>query len=147
MKKYKKIPQVGSLMTPFPYSVDSDDTIAEVERLMDEHQIRHIPVQQDGRVVGIISERDIYRLLERFLPEAQKEQIRARDIMIADPYVVSFEAPLNEIALEMAKRHIGSVIVLHPERLAGILSATDICRILAEIFEAEFSASTADDVA
>jgi acetoin utilization protein AcuB len=118
-----------------------------VERLMDEHQIRHIPVQQDGRVVGIISERDIYRLLERFLPEAQKEQIRARDIMIADPYVVSFEAPLNEIALEMAKRHIGSVIVLHHERLAGILSATDICRILAEIFEAEFSASTADDVA
>ena len=35
MKKYKKIPQVGSVMTPFPYSVDTDDTIAEVERLMD----------------------------------------------------------------------------------------------------------------
>ncbi|HEU4639249.1 MAG TPA: CBS domain-containing protein, partial [Candidatus Binatia bacterium] len=112
MKKYKKIPQVGSVMTPFPYFVDTDDTIAEVERLMDEHQIRHIPVQQDGRVVGIISERDLYRLLERFLTQAQKEQIRARDIMIADPYVVSFDAPLNEIALEMAKRHVGSVIVL-----------------------------------
>ena len=66
MKKYKKIPQVGSVMTPFPYSVDTDDTIAEVERLMDEHQIRHIPVQQDGRVVGIISERDIYRLSNDF---------------------------------------------------------------------------------
>jgi acetoin utilization protein AcuB len=147
MKKYKKIPQVGSVMTTFPYFVNSDDTIAEVERLMDEHQIRHVPVQQDGRVVGIISERDIYRLLERFLPQPQKEQIRARDIMIADPYVVSFEAPLNEIALEMAKRHIGSVIVLHHQKLAGIVSATDICRILAEIFEAEFSDSTGDDVA
>jgi acetoin utilization protein AcuB len=142
MKKYKKIPQVGSVMTPFPYSVDTDGTIAEVERLMDEHQIRHIPVQQDGRVVGIISERDVYRL-----PQPQKEQIRARDIMIADPYVVSFDAPLNEIALEMAKRHIGSVIILHHEKLAGIVSATDICRILAEIFEAEFSPSTVDDVA
>jgi acetoin utilization protein AcuB len=147
MKKYKKVPQVGSVMTPFPYSADTDDAIAEVERLMDEHQIRHIPVQEDGRVVGIISERDVYRLLERFLPQAQKEQIRARDIMIAEPYVVSFDAPLNEIALEMAKRHIGSVIVLHHEKLAGILSATDICRILAEIFEAEFSDGTVDDVA
>ena len=147
MKKYKKIPQVGSVMTTFPYFVNSDDTIAEVERLMDEHQIRHIPVQQEGRVVGIISERDLYRLLERFLSPGQKEQIRARDIMIAPPYQVPFDAPLNEIALEMAKRHIGSVIVLHHEKLAGIVSATDICRILAEIFEAEFSNSTADDVA
>jgi acetoin utilization protein AcuB len=147
MKKYKKIPQVGSVMTPFPYFVNSDDTIAEVEQLMDEHHIRHIPVQQDGRVVGIISERDIYRLLEQFLPRGQKEQIRARDIMIAEPYVVSFDVPLNEVALEMARRHIGSVIVLHHEKLAGIVSATDICRILAEIFEAEFSAGTVDDIA
>src|SRR3990170_864042 len=106
MKKYKKIPQVGSVMTPFPYSVDTDDTIAEVERLMDEQQIRHIPVQQDGRVVGIISERDVYRLLERFLPQAQKQQIRARDIMIDEPYIVAFDEPLSQVAIEMAKRHI-----------------------------------------
>ena len=147
MKKYKKTPQVGSLMTPFPYSVDSDDTASEVERLMDKHQIRHVPVQQDGRVVGIISQRDVYRLFGRFLPEAEKAQVRARDIMIEEPYIVAFDTPLNEVALEMAKRHIGSVIVLHHEKLAGILSATDICRILAEIFESEFSDSTDDDVA
>jgi acetoin utilization protein AcuB len=147
MKKYKKIPPVGSVMTPFPYSVDTDDTVAEVERLMNEHRIRHIPVQQDGRVVGIISQRDLYRLLERFLPNAKKAHIRARDIMIDEPYIVAFDAPLNEVALEMAKRHIGSVIVLHHQKLGGILSATDICRLLAEIFESEFSASTADDVA
>jgi acetoin utilization protein AcuB len=147
MKKYKKIPHVGSVMTPFPYSVDTDDTVAEVERLMNQHQIRHIPVQQDGRVVGIISERDLYRLLEPFLSPEKKAQIRARDIMIDEPYIVPFDSPLNEVALEMAKRHIGSAIVVHHEKLSGILSATDICRILAEIFESEFSSGTADDVA
>ena len=147
MKKYKKIPHVGAVMTPFPHSVDSDDTVAEVERLMSEHRIRHIPVQQDGRVVGIISQRDLYRLLERFLPDEKKANIRARDIMIHEPYIVAFDAPLNEVALEMAKRHIGSVIVVHHQKLGGILSATDICRLLAEILESEFSASTADDVA
>jgi CBS domain-containing protein len=47
----------------------------------------------------------------------------------------------------MAKRHIGSAIVLHHEKLAGILSATDICRILAEILESEFSPDTGDDAA
>ena len=147
MKKYKKIPYVGSVMTPFPYFVDTDDEVGEVERLMGEHQIHHVPVQQNGRVVGIVSERDLYHLGDRFLPIADRARIRARDIMADDPYTVAFDTPLNEVALEMARRHSGSAIVLHHEKLAGILSATDICRILAEIFESEFSPDIGDDVA
>jgi predicted transcriptional regulator len=113
---------------------------------MDKHHIRHIPVQQDGRVVRIVSERDLHHLVDRFLPKTNKVRIRARDIMV-DPYVVIFDTPLNKVALEMAKRQIGSAIVLHHEKLAGILSATDICRILAEIFESEFSPTTGDHAA
>jgi acetoin utilization protein AcuB len=147
MKKYKKIPQVGSVMTPFPYFVNTDDEVAKVERLMEKHHIRHIPVQQDGRVVGIVSSRDLYHLVDRFLPPTGKARIRVRDIMVDEPYIVTFDTPLNEVTLEMAKRHIGSAIVLHHEKLAGILSATDICRVLAEIFESEFSPRTGDDAA
>jgi acetoin utilization protein AcuB len=147
MKKYKKIPQVGSVMTAFPYFVDTDDEIAEVERLMDEHNIHHIPVQQDGRVVGVVSERNLNRLIDRLLPNTDKARLRARDIMLDGPYTVSFDTPLNEVALEMAKRHSGSAIVLHHEKLAGIVSATDICRILAEILESEFSPPGEDDAA
>jgi acetoin utilization protein AcuB len=147
MKKYKKIPHVGSVMTPFPYFVDTDDEVAEVERLMAQHHIRHIPVQQEGRVVGIVSERDLYHLIDRFLPNKDKARLRARDIMVETPYIVTFDTPLNDVALEMAKRRIGSAIILHHEKLAGILSATDICRILAEILESEFSPRTGDDVA
>ncbi len=147
MKKYQKIPHVGSVMTPFPYFVDADDAVTAVERLMDEHQIRHIPVQQDGRVVGIVSQRDLNHVVDRLLPNSDKARIRARDVMFDKPYIVAFDAPLNEVALEMAKRRIGSAIILHHEKLAGILSATDICRILAEILEYEFSPDIGDDVA
>jgi CBS domain-containing protein len=147
MKKYKKIPHVGSVMTPFPYSVDADDPVTAVERLMDEHQIRHIPVQQEGRVVGIVSQRDLYHVVDRLLPNSDKARIRARDVMVDEPYIVAFDTPLSEVALEMAKRRIGSAIILHHEKLAGILSATDICRILAEILEYEFSPNIGDDVA
>ena len=147
MQKYKKIPYVGSVMTPFPHFVDTDNEVGEVERLMGEHHIHHVPVQQNGRVVGIVSERDLYHLGDRFLPITDRARIRARDIMADDPYIVAFDTPLNEVALEMAKRHAGSAIVLHHEKLAGILSATDICRILAEIFESEFSPNTGDDAA
>jgi acetoin utilization protein AcuB len=146
MRKYKKIPYVGSVMTPFPHFLDTDDTLAEVERLMAEHRIRHIPVQQDGRVVGIVSARDLYQLLDRFVPETDKDRIRARDIMLDEPYIVAFDTPLNDVAREIANRHIGSAIILHHEKLAGVLSATDICRILAEILESEFS-DPGDDAA
>jgi acetoin utilization protein AcuB len=147
MNKYKKIPYVGSVMTPITYFVDTDSEVGEVKRLMSEHHIHHIPVQQEGRVVGIVTERDLYHLNDRFLPNVEKARIRARDIMAEEPYVVAFDTPLNEVALEMANRRIGSAIVLHREKLAGILSATDICRILAEIFESEFSPGTGDDAA
>jgi acetoin utilization protein AcuB len=147
MKKYKKIPHVGSVMTPFPYFVDADDELPEVERLMNEHRIRHIPVQHEGRVVGIVSQRDLNHVVDRLLPNTDKTRIRARDIMVDEPYIIAFDTPLNEVASEMAKRRIGSTIILHHEKLAGILSATDICRILAEILESEFSPPTGDDVA
>jgi CBS domain-containing protein len=67
--------------------------------------------------------------------------------MVDDPYLVAFDTPLSEVAVEMANRHIGSVIIVHHEKLAGILSAMDICRILAEMLESEFSPATGDDAA
>jgi CBS domain-containing protein len=146
MKKYKKIPTVGSVMTPFPHFVNSDDEVSEIKRLMATHDIRHIPVQQDGRVVGLVSESDLYHVLDRLVPGGDKDRIRARELMLEEPYTVAFDTPLNEVALEMAERHIGSAIVLHHEKLAGILSATDICRILAEILECEYS-DRGDDTA
>ena len=147
MQKYKKIPAVGSFMTPFPYFVDADETVEQVERLMDEHKIHHIPVQQNGEVVGIVSERDLHHIAIRSLPKAKKGQIRSRDVMISNPYLVTFETPLHKVTAEMARRQIGSAIILHHGKLAGILSAMDACRILAEILESEFAPNDGNDAA
>jgi acetoin utilization protein AcuB len=146
MKKYKKIPCVGSVMTPFPYFADADDGILSVKGLMEEHHVGHVPVQQDGRVVGMISQGELHHLIDRFLSKADKTRIRARDIML-EPYVVAFETPLKKVAVDMAKRHVGPAIVLHHGKLAGILSTTDICRILVDLLESEFSPSPDDDTA
>jgi signal-transduction protein with cAMP-binding, CBS, and nucleotidyltransferase domain len=58
--------------------------------------------------------------------------------MVPEPYIASFRAPLNEVVFEMAKRRIGSVIVQRQGKLAGILSAIDVCRILGEYLESMF---------
>ncbi len=125
-------------MTSFPYFVDATDNANQMESMMDEHGIRHLPVQEDGRVVGIVSERDLHHYVKRDTPAAEKETIQARHVMVSDPYVVSFRAPLNEVVFEMARRRIGSVIVQRQGKLAGILSAIDVCRILGEYLESTF---------
>ena len=138
MIKQKKMPIVGAVMTSFPYFVEVDDTAAKMERMMDEHSIRHLPVQEKGKVIGIVSERDLHHHVKRDAPGSEKDTIRARHIMVPHPYIVPFRAPLNEVVSEMAKRRIGSVIVQRQGKLAGILSAIDVCRILGEYLESMF---------
>ena len=105
---------------------------------MEEHEIRHVPVQRDGQVVGIITERDLHHLVNPSLPAVDKQRIRARDVLVSEPYVVEVGAPLDEVVAEMAERHIGSAIVVKNRKLAGILSVTDVCRVLAEILRHRF---------
>jgi CBS domain-containing protein len=66
---------------------------------------------------------------------------------VAEPYVVPFRTPLNQVVSEMAKRHIGSAIILRRGKLAGILSAMDVCRILAEYLESLLPDGGGDDAA
>ena len=138
MRKTRKMPVVGAVMTSFPYFVDIDESAARMEAMMDQHKIRHLPVQEKGKIVGIVSERDLHHHVKRSSSPEEKAKLRARHIMVPEPYVASFRTPLNEVVLEMARRRIGSVIVQRQGRLAGILSAIDVCRILGEYLESMF---------
>ena len=147
MKPYKKMPIVGGVMTSFPYFVETNEPVLRIERLMDEHDIRHVPVQQNGKVVGVVTERDLHHIIKRSASLEEKEKVRARDIMNTNPYVVAFNTPLNEVVTGMAQRHIGSAIVVRRGKLAGILSAIDVCRILGEYLESAFPPATGGDAA
>ena len=138
LKKRKRMPIVGAVMTSFPYFVEAGDTATNMERMMDEHAIRHLPVQENGMVVGIVSERDLHHRVKRQAPRAEKDKILAREIMVPNPYIVPFRAPLNEVVFEMARRRIGSVLVQRQGKLAGILSAMDVCRVFGEYLESMF---------
>lgn len=147
LSDYRRMPPVGAAMTPFPYSVHPDEPIAGVRRLMVEHGIRHIPVQEGGRVTGIISEHDLSPLERPALHAAKAHELCARDLQGHDPYLVEFGEPLAAVVAEMAERRIGSAIVVRHGKLAGILSVVDVCRVLAGILEDRFPTSGGDDAA
>ena len=138
LSDYERMPSVGAAMTPFPYSVGPDASVLEVEQLMSQHRIRHVPVQQDGRVLGVVSERELHHLVHAALPEADKARLRIRNLLRQEPYAVEMTTPLDEVAGEMARRHIGSAAVLRHGKLAGIFSTVDACRLLAEFLRDRF---------
>jgi acetoin utilization protein AcuB len=143
LAQHRHMPPVSTLMTPFPYFVRPDDPIARVQELMREHGIRHVPVKQGDAVVGLISESDL-RFLARPGGAADPASARVSDVQGPPPYAVELSAPLGPVLLEMARRHVGSAIVLRSGRLAGIVTETDVCRALGQVLERRFGPGGGD---
>ncbi len=142
--KLDKIPPVVSWMTPFPHSIDVAAPVEEARALMAEHELRHLPVMQDGRLVGIVSDRDIGSASAapaRPIPAGSP----IGDVCQRDVYVVSISEPVDRVLQEMADRHIGSTLVVKDGKLVGIFTATDVCRCFAAFLRSRFPA--APDVA
>lgn len=123
---------VEEYTTPNPFTADESMPVDAVQQLMKAHGVRHLPVLRDGRVVGVISDRDVRVVLG--LSAEHQRQIRAGDIMAPDPLTVSAASPLDQVAYAMSERKLGSAIV-NDERgeFLGIFTATDALNALIEV--------------
>lgn len=127
-------PLVGSVMTPFPHAVSLDQSLAVARRLMAEHQVRHLPVKERGQLVGLVSDRDIKLVLGPSAGVAIDGQgPLVRHACILDVYTAEMDTPLGEVVATLARRRIGSALITRQGRLAGIFTATDACRYLADL--------------
>jgi acetoin utilization protein AcuB len=141
------IPMVASVMTPFPYWIDVDDSVRRARGLMVEHQIRHLPVMQGRSLVGVLSDRDLKRALDPTLGLPPEDELFVRDVYVSDPYVVDSSTALDVVLEHMAAHHVGSALVTSHGRLAGIFTATDACRLYCDHLRKLFPARGAKDVA
>lgn len=127
---------VGEFTTPNPITATEQMSMDELRSLMDAHGVRHLPVVREGTVTGIVSDRDV-RVVAGLALEQQR-QVRAADIMVADPVTVRASMPLDDVAFIMSDRRIGSVIVNGVEgTLLGIFTVTDALNALIEIARAD----------
>lgn len=123
---------VEEFTTPDPVTATEDQSLGELRQLMGERGIRHLPVTRDGKVVGLISERDVR--VASALNEEERQLVRASDIMAEAPVSVTASQPLDEVAFLMSERKIGSVIVNEEDgKLLGIFTATDALNALIEV--------------
>jgi len=126
------IPTMAAVMTPFPHAVSPDDSIRHARALMVEHEVRHLPVLEEHRLVGIVTDRDLKRALDPALGLPSGDELFVRDVYLPDPYVVDVADPLDEVLAEMTRRHVGSTLVTKHGRLVGIFTAMDACRLYGE---------------
>ena len=124
---------VEDYTTPSPVTAALDTPIGDIVALMEQHGIRHVPIIEANRPVGIISDRDT-RLIQRL---AGADQLTARDIMVREPYLVDPQDPLEDVALAMGRQRIGSAIVTENGNVAGIFTLTDALNALIEIVRGE----------
>lgn len=127
----KSIPTVQKFMTTSPHSVGRDQTIAYASDRMREHQVRHLPVLEGGRLIGMLSERDV--ALVEALGGVDPTVVTVAEAMSTVIYSVSPDAPLDEVVKEMASKKYGSAIVEQNGKVVGILTTVDVCRALAEL--------------
>lgn len=126
------IPTIGSVMTPLPRAIDVDTPIREARNLMRQRGIRHLPVQKDGELVALLSDRDVKRALDPSLGLPGVDELFAGDVAVFDPRTVGETTTLDVALTEMADRHIGSILVERDGDLLGIFTAMDACRLLAQ---------------
>ena len=134
-KKMAKISMTIEEYTSFdPVFVRPDTMVEEVIRLLHKHGFRHLPVVERDQAVGVISDRDI--LIAR--PLANPEGLRAGDVMTKEPYSVSIDASLEEVALELSRRKFGSAMVYdRNQKFCGIFTATDALNALVEVLRGD----------
>jgi acetoin utilization protein AcuB len=121
------MPSVSRVMTPHPITVDRATSIAAARALMTTHKIRHLPVVGEGRLVGIVSERDL-QLVES--SKLDVDTARVDLAMTPNPFIVTGDTALDEITEIMAEHKYSSVIVVGRDGVEGIFTAVDACGAL-----------------
>ncbi len=122
--------KVRDYMTPAPKTIGHDQSMELASEYMRKLHVRHLPVLKAGKLVGVISERDINLVLTFANPEALK--LPVEEALTPDPYVVSPDTPLREVVTYMADKKLGSALVAEGEKVVGIFTAIDALRALAD---------------
>jgi acetoin utilization protein AcuB len=130
----KPIPPVQKYMTSTPHTIGSEQTLAKASALMSEYRVRHLPVLHGGRLLGVLSERDI-KLLESF-PDVDPAKTTVAEAMTEQPYSVARENQLDEVARTMAEKKYGSAMVVENHKVVGIFTLVDACQALSELLNA-----------
>jgi acetoin utilization protein AcuB len=133
----KSIPSVQKFMTYVPKSIGFDQSLAQATDIMKTLHLRHLPVLEGGKLVGILTDRDI-NLVTSF-KDVDPTKTKVEEAYTPDPFVTSPTALLSDVVSVMAEKKYGCALVVDNGKLVGIFTETDAYKALAELLETRLS--------
>ena len=133
---------VEERMTRQVVTLTENASLREALALLQRHRIRHIPVVEDERIVGILTDRDVKRATPSLLSGVSQEdydrvlaQTHVSQVMTRNPFSVTPSTSLKDATKLLAERKYGALPVVEGDRLVGILTNTDLLRAFYESLE------------
>lgn len=126
----------ADVMTEAPVTVSPADDLVEATKLMSDRHIRHLPVVEEGHVVGMLSERDLLPVADELSKRAahrdRERELKVGDAMTKSVATVSAGTSITDVSRTLLDFRIGAVPVVDAERRPiGIVSYVDVLRALA----------------
>jgi acetoin utilization protein AcuB len=114
--------RVSQIMTREIITVSPDKRVGQALKLMQKHNIRHLPVLKGNRMVGWITSRD----LREVLLASMLEKITVGDVMVEAPIALTPDTGVEEAARLVHEHKIGGMPVMEGDRLVGVLTMLDL---------------------
>lgn len=119
-------------------TIGRNDELTIADDIMSMKRLRHLPVVEEGRLVGVLTQRDLFHAALstalNFGAKAQKEFLKTvavKEVMTEDPLTIEPGADVREAARHMIEHKIGCLPVVENGKLVGLITETDLLRIVA----------------
>jgi acetoin utilization protein AcuB len=129
----KPIPSIRKFMSTKPVTLQPSAKLSECQALMQDNHVRHLPVCEGEKIVGLISDGDLMRATSLRGLDANKSTVS--DVMTPRPYTVSPDAPVDEVVREMAGHKYGSAVVVDHGHVVGMFTSIDAMSAFAELLQ------------
>jgi len=132
---------VRDVMTRNLITVDPETSFTDALKIMRKNKIRRLPVLEKGKLVGIVTEKDILyaspskaTTLDVWELHYLLNKLKIREIMTRDVVTIQEDTPVEEAAKIMVDNKIGALPVVKGDELVGIITETDIFKVFLEMF-------------
>jgi acetoin utilization protein AcuB len=122
---------VQDVMTRTPLTIDVGSSVAQARRAMKERQVRHLPVLDEGELVGLVDDRGLDALEAH--AGLDTSDLPLSEAMTRAPFTVSPATPLEVAVRHMAHHRLTSAVVVEREKVVGLLTSNDGLRALAMV--------------